>query len=306
MIMAYLSTCDGVSVYYRDGGNASGPPVLYLHGGPGEGSADFEAFQDPYLRDTVRLVTLDQRGALRSPPVNGTITLDQLLADIEGLRTTLHIERWHVVGHSWGGWLASAYAGRYGDRVASVVLVCPALDWLDSIQSVVSRVAQMLAPHDPALAARVRQYQAELTVDQPIWPTLGAIWSSVPGPVINAVYNPGLDTRPYAQWLTMALQQGQFTDADRARAKAVCEQLDWTLFQASGVADIQAYTGPVLLLMGEADPVCTRRQQQAIAAGGGVTRWLPGGHKPFIECPEQFGGAVRAWVITHAEPPRTV
>ncbi len=97
-------------VYYRDGGNPSGPPVLYLHGGPGEGSADFEAFQEPYLRDTVRLVTLDQRGALRSPPVEGTITLDQLLADIEGLRTTLNIGRWHVVGHLWGGWLASAYA----------------------------------------------------------------------------------------------------------------------------------------------------------------------------------------------------
>ena len=60
---------------------------------------DFEAFQDPYLRETVRL-TLDQRGALRSPPVDGTITLAQLLADIEGLRTTLNIERWHVVGHS--------------------------------------------------------------------------------------------------------------------------------------------------------------------------------------------------------------
>lgn len=225
-----------------------------------------------------------------------------MLADIEALRTTLHIERWHVVGHSWGGWLAAAYAGRYGDRVASVVLVCPALDWLDSILSVVSRVADTLSPQDPALAARVRQHQADLTSDQPIWPTLAALWSMVPGPVINAVYNPCLDTQPYAQWLEMALQQGQFTDADRARAKAVCEQLDWSIFQSSGVADMQAYAGPVLLIMGEADPVCTRGQQQAIAAGGGVTRWLPGGHKPFIECPDQFGDAVRAWVIAHAEP----
>ena len=107
--------------------------------------------------------------------------------------------------------------------------------------------------------------------------------------MINAVYNPGLDTRPYAQWLTTALQQGQFTDADQARAKAVCEQLDWTMFQSSGVTDLQRYAGPVLLIMGEADPVCTRRQQQAIAAGGGAIRWLPGGHQPFIECPEPFG-----------------
>ena len=156
--MAYLSTLDGVPVYYRDGGNPSGPPVLYLHGGPGEGSADFEAFQDPYLRDTVRLVTFDQRGALRSPPVDGTITLAQLLADIEALRTTLNIERWHVVGHSWGGWLAAAYAGWYGDRAASVVLVCPALDWLDSIRSVVSRIADTLSPQDPALASPGRPH----------------------------------------------------------------------------------------------------------------------------------------------------
>ncbi len=148
------------------------------------------------------------------------------------------------------------------------MLVCPALDWLDSIQSVVSRVADTLAPQDPALAARVRQYEAELTSDQPIWPTLAAIWLWVPGPVINEVYNPRLDTRPYAQWPTTALQQGQFTDADRARAPVVCEQLDWTMFQSSGVTDLQRYTGPVLLIMGRrirCAPVASNRRSPPLA-----------------------------------------
>jgi len=71
-----------------------------------------------------RVVMPDQRGAGRSRPA-GTLrrnTVSALLADLEQLRRTLGIERWGVVGGSWGAALALAYAARFPQAVAALVL----------------------------------------------------------------------------------------------------------------------------------------------------------------------------------------
>ncbi len=302
MSVPYLTASDGVQIFYRDAGSHSAPPVLYLHGGPGEGSADFEGFQDDHLKGWARLVTLDQRGALRSPRIVGRITMDQLIGDIEALRVAIHIARWHVVGHSWGGRLAADYAARHPEHVASMALVCPALDWVESIQAVVERMAEQLAAEQPALAAEVRRRGAALRPSEPIWSALLTIWSMVPSQVVNDVYNPGLDTRPFARWLEAALAAGLFTEADRARATDVCEQLDWEIFATSAIPLIQRYRGPVQLFLEEDDPVCTPHQQAAVTAAGGMIHWLPGGHKPYVECSEQFAHALQAWVEDRTGP----
>ena len=46
---------------------------------------------------------------------------------LEDLRRELGIERWHILGYSVGAWVAEAYIANYSDRVAKVVLLCPAV-----------------------------------------------------------------------------------------------------------------------------------------------------------------------------------
>jgi len=118
----YLRTPDGHRLHVQQHGPAGGEPWLVLHGGPGSGcQPGMAAWFDPVRH---RAIMPDQRGAGRSTPA-GTLrrnTVGALLADLEQLRRTLGIERWGVVGGSWGATLALAYAARYPQAVAALVL----------------------------------------------------------------------------------------------------------------------------------------------------------------------------------------
>jgi proline iminopeptidase len=109
-------------MYWEESGNASGVPVVFLHGGPGAGStADHRRFFDPRF---YRIIVFDQRGAGRSLP-HGEIennTTQLLVADMERLRRHLAVERWVVFGGSWGSTLALAYGAAHPERCLAFVL----------------------------------------------------------------------------------------------------------------------------------------------------------------------------------------
>jgi proline iminopeptidase len=117
---------NGVRLYYRVAGEAPAwrAPVLFLHGGPGHNSYSFARLMGPRLEKSRRMVYLDQRGCGRSErPWDGRYSLEVLVADLEALRQELGVERWALLGHSFGGTLALEYAARYPQHVAGVVFV---------------------------------------------------------------------------------------------------------------------------------------------------------------------------------------
>ena len=120
----------------------------------------------------------------------------------------------------------------------------------------------------------------------------------MPGQVINEVYNPGLDTQPYAEWLETALQSSK----DSSRTLTGPEPRRFANSLTGVFSSHPAWPthgrGGSGVHARPATSDCRRGRCDSLAAG------LPGGHKPFIECPEQFGDAVRVWVIAHAEPRR--
>jgi proline iminopeptidase len=114
-------------VYWETCGSPSGNPALVVHGGPGSGCSPlFRRFFDPAR---YRVVLFDQRNCGRSLPHAshasvdlGANNTDALLGDMERLRESLEIDRWLVVGGSWGSTLSLAYAERHPDRVSAMVL----------------------------------------------------------------------------------------------------------------------------------------------------------------------------------------
>ena len=122
-----LDVGDGHRVYWETCGNPTGKPALVLHGGPGSGcTPGWRRYFNPAL---YRVVLFDQRGSGRSTPHAGDPNVDlfsntthHLLADIERLRRHHRIERWQLLGASWGSTLALAYAERHPERVTEVVL----------------------------------------------------------------------------------------------------------------------------------------------------------------------------------------
>ncbi|CAB3683585.1 alpha/beta fold hydrolase [Paraburkholderia rhynchosiae] len=117
-----LRTRDGQRVSFAVAGAADGVPVVVLHGGPGSGSQPDATRLFDLTR--FRIVLIDQRGTGRSTP-GGSVRrnrTDRLIEDIEAVRMRLGVERWGVLGGSWGAALALAYAGRHPQSVTGVVL----------------------------------------------------------------------------------------------------------------------------------------------------------------------------------------
>jgi len=122
-----LAVGDGNRVYWETCGNPRGKPALVLHGGPGSGCTEWHrSLFDPAA---YRVVLFDQRNCGRSRPHASDPQVDlernntpNLIADIESLREHLNVERWLVLGGSWGCTLALTYAEQYANRVSELVV----------------------------------------------------------------------------------------------------------------------------------------------------------------------------------------
>lgn len=118
----FLEVGDGHSLYWEDWGNPKSFPILHNHGGPGGGFRDSHKLTFNPAKH--RVIFYDQRGAGKSMPFAETAhnTTQDLIEDIEKLRTHLNIERFHVFGGSWGSTLSLVYAIAHPDRVRSLTL----------------------------------------------------------------------------------------------------------------------------------------------------------------------------------------
>jgi proline iminopeptidase len=111
----------GVKIYVKTIGN--GRPLLILHGGPGADHSYFLPHLVPLARHR-RLIFIDERGCGRSERIRDSkdYTLAHMVEDIECVRRALGEPRLAVLGHSFGGILAQAYAIKYPRALTHLVL----------------------------------------------------------------------------------------------------------------------------------------------------------------------------------------
>jgi proline iminopeptidase len=122
-----LDVGTGQQLYWETVGNPRGMPALVVHGGPGSGcNPGQRRFFDPAA---YRGVLFDQLGCGRSRPLVSDVDVDlsvnttlHLIGDMERLRARLGIDRWLLLGLSWGSTLALAYAQRFPEHVSGLVL----------------------------------------------------------------------------------------------------------------------------------------------------------------------------------------
>lgn len=173
-----LLDINGTRLFVDERGDAGAPPLLFIHGGPGQSCFDFGAFQAEHLAKDLRVVAVDQRGLLRSDPLpeGYPITVDELIADYEAIREALGIEAWTIAGHSAGGHVALRYAHRHPEHVTGAVFDCPAFDCDLTDRYRLPKAAELLdevgehatAEEVRALAALERRLTAEDEVYVPM------------------------------------------------------------------------------------------------------------------------------------------
>jgi proline iminopeptidase len=277
---------NGVRLWYRVAGRRTGIPVIYLHGGPGQGSQSFARFAGPHLEANHRMVYLDQRGAGRSErPWNNAYSIDLLVDDLEQLRRAWGVPRIAVIGHSFGTVLAMEYGARYPSHVSQMVLAASVPD----IQAAWDVQCARLERTDPAAFARAmasqrpgRSARCNMT---------GAYEGAEAGAKMTSFMFPNPET---AQLLSAADAEGGLRNTGVV-GDAIFSQ-GFLTYRFTRAADLRA---PVLVITGTRDLQAVPEPQRALVQAvrnGRMLEYEGAGHFMWVEQPERFARDVSAFL----------
>ena len=112
---------NGVLIYYQSFGQ--GPPLMLVHGGPGASHDYFLPYIAPLARHN-RLIFIDERGSGKSQKLDDPAgyTVEAMVEDVEAVRKELNLGKMTLLGHSYGGVLAQAYALKYQQNLSKLIL----------------------------------------------------------------------------------------------------------------------------------------------------------------------------------------
>lgn len=271
-------------VAYRVYGTGAKTPLIVLHGGPVAG----ESYMRPYvgLATERRVVLYDQSGcgASAKPADLSRYTLDRYVAELEALRATLGFERIVLLGHSWGGLLAPAYAAAHPQRVTALVLAGTAPRWRDfgvaaqrwlALEGPAAlATARTGHPGEPAYDALKASYYARHTCRLDPWPgfLLAAGEALSRNPVYTYLNGPS---------------EFQFTGA---------------LAGLDGSAALRSVRVPTLITCGEYDeaPPAVGARVKALVSGSRLVAFPGLSHMSHIEDPARVIGATAAFLHARA------
>ena len=261
------------------GSGQSSYPIIVLHGGPGLDHHEFADYLDP-LTDTYRLLLVDQRANGRSEKApQETWTLERMAQDVIMLARALGLDRYAVLGHSYGAFVALQNAVDYPGMAAQTIVSggLPSMKYLEVVE-------QNLNAFEPI----------ELR-EQVI-----ASWAR----------EPSVQTQD--ELAQLMADQFPFHFAD-PRDPKIADYLERTkdtvyapdvlrVFAASGYGGIEVedrlaeITQPVLVTTGRHDRTCTVQAAEAIADGipdAELVIFEQSGHMTFVEEQDRYLKVVR-------------
>ncbi len=280
-----VRTPDGVKLWFRIAGVPRGVPVIFLHGGPGEGSQAMQALGGPALEKRLRMVYLDQRGSGRSerPKDAKFYSLALLEGDVEVVRRQLGANKVVLLSHSAGTPIALDYAADHPEHVAGLILTSAVPDFPAAVDALCDRLR---ATHPDRYARAV------------------------------AKADPGRKCDPFAAF--DGAEGQRFNDDNMFPDSQVRERVNW-LDAIPGVANSGALGGPLfeqgllryrftrperltmplLFVAGGRDHQTAIAPQRALAGRvryGHLLIYPNAGHFMFADEPERFARDVAAFV----------
>lgn len=134
----------GVMIYYMTVGR--GAPVVIVHGGPGATHDYFLPYLLPLARKH-KLIFIDERGSGKSQKLEDPAgyTVENMVEDVEAVRQALVLGKITLLGHSYGGVLAQAYALKYQANLSRLIL-CSTFPSTAEMNQVFVRIKQNMSP----------------------------------------------------------------------------------------------------------------------------------------------------------------
>jgi proline iminopeptidase len=246
-------TVDGYDVVTYSVGDGA-DVLLCLNGGPG--------LPCDYLREAhaclgahhYRVVAFDQLGTGQSsrPTDESLWTIGRYVEEVEAVRSSLDLDRVHLLGHSWGGWLAIEYALTYPGALRTLILESTVAD----IPHLMTELERLRAALGAETVSMMQRHEAEGTFDHPEYQGVVTLLNyrhvcrlaEWPAPVRRSLEDWNMGPYVAIQGPNEFLYTGNLKDWNR-------------------VPDLPKLRVPVLIVCGEHDeltPACSLRMKTAL------------------------------------------
>ena len=295
----------GKKIWYEIYGMEYNDTLLYLHGGPGASCLDF-VNQAKALSEKMKVVIFDQLGVLRSEALaeNESYSMEYQIEMIEEMRKFLGIEKWSILGHSYGGMLAVLYAYIYPNSIHKVILECPSLCFEDSAKSTAEYLSEHINSLDNKLAVELCEkikftdYQDKTEAVFDLSTLLGYVTDMELRFYLHSIsfdeYQMSMDTTD--------ITDEMWSKGERHLMKLLEAQPmpDGSLQKRVQMTDnflpmLTKITTPMLLINGKYDPACTKNQIEYIMNNAqNVTQVIfeDSGHFPRIEEAQKYTNTI--------------
>ena len=263
----------------------TGYPLIVLHGGPGLDHHEFADYLDP-LCDQFRLILVDMRAQGKSDMCpEKTWTLEQMAKDVVSLASALRLDKYAVLGHSYGAFVALQNAVDFPGAAAQTIVSggVPSSRFLEVVD-------QNLAEFEPeSLRKQVadswaREAQAQTQDD----------FASLMHDQMPFHFGDPLDPR---------IAEYEVRTADTVYSPAILRHFSKDEYGGIEVEDrLKDVTQPVLVCTGQLDRVCTVAAAEAIARGlpdAELVIFEHSGHMTFVEENEKYLRVVRKFLNKH-------
>ncbi|TBH31769.1 alpha/beta fold hydrolase (plasmid) [Rhizobium leguminosarum] len=260
--------------------------VFCLNGGPGLPCDYLREAHSCLIDKGYRVVAFDQLGTGASDrPDDLTLwTIDRYVEETETVRKALGLGKVHMLGHSWGGWLAIEYALTYPENLKTLTLE----DTVADMPHLILELERLRAALGPETVAMMQKHEAQGTYNQYLAAVTILNYRHVcrlpewPAPVRRS-----LDDWNMAPYETM---QGPNEFLYIGNLK------DW-----NRIPDLPRVTLPVLITTGEHDeltPACALRMKLALP-NAELKVFANASHMPFYENPQDYYPALLDFLARH-------
>jgi proline iminopeptidase len=285
---------NGLMIYYKVLGR--GEPLLIVHGGPGASHDYFLPYLLPLARHH-RLIFIDERGSGRSQGLEDRsgYTVENMAEDVEAVRHALGLGKITLLGHSYGGALAQAYALKYQSNLSHLIL---GSTWSSTraLNEVFVRMKQNLSPEvrqridsleSVGLFGHGRDYEKNRYTSDYMVAAWGEgyfpyLYQNRPDPNYDPLQNGKMSWELYRE---MWGEHGEFV-------------VDGNLKSVEYTDRLNTIKVPTLILVGdhdECDPSLAEAIHQKIA-GSKLVLFPKAGHMTFVDQPEMFTKAVESFL----------
>jgi proline iminopeptidase len=152
---------NGQNLYIKTYGNKENKALIFIHGGPSGNSTLFEGTTAQKLADKgFYVLVYDRRGEGRSADPEAKFTYEEAFQDLNFILKKYNLKKVTLIGHSFGGLVATLYTAKYPEKVNSLVLAGALFSQQETYDHILSSVSKIaLTKNDSSQLDKIKAIQ---------------------------------------------------------------------------------------------------------------------------------------------------